>query len=411
MSGSDPNKIPVRPGGARSALPWNLRFARENPWIGRALDREPTLSDGVHLASLMACCVENGLPVPKNREGFDRTFGGYDRAVVIYERFKTDVGSEGTVTAARLPQAVVCLAMSRDTGNNVVRPSDALVDLLSGTDLRGVGVADLVLPFPGVFVDLARLGLRVGGHPVEGVAVTDPNGLPGAPASGPRRSYLVATLVVDDGRTIPLTTSFLVRSDAEDLEDQIEAAFRGAVDEEAVLDLSGTERPTEGTAFERACVKATAHTMRNDLATLEASGDVVLRALALAFNVIAYLTVRPHDTTPEWVDAPEALADALASDDPQRRAAAARKAAKRGAAMVRVVGGGIAPPPPGRGSGVGNGPCTHWRRGHWRRQPHGAGMAMRRLVWIAPVVVSGHGDLAPQIATVLPSDVDVRAGP
>lgn len=29
----------------------------------------------------------------------------------------------------------------------------------------------------------------------------------------------------------------------------------------------------------------------------------------------------------------------------------------------------------------------HWRRGHWRRQAHGAGNLERRLIWIRPVLV------------------------
>ncbi len=31
----------------------------------------------------------------------------------------------------------------------------------------------------------------------------------------------------------------------------------------------------------------------------------------------------------------------------------------------------------------------HWRRGHWRSQPHGLQSSLRRLVWIEPVLVGG----------------------
>lgn len=33
-------------------------------------------------------------------------------------------------------------------------------------------------------------------------------------------------------------------------------------------------------------------------------------------------------------------------------------------------------------------PATHWRRGHWRQQPHGEGRRSRRLVWVRPTLVN-----------------------
>lgn len=33
---------------------------------------------------------------------------------------------------------------------------------------------------------------------------------------------------------------------------------------------------------------------------------------------------------------------------------------------------------------------THWRRGHFRQQAHGVGMALRKIAWIAPVLVNAN---------------------
>lgn len=39
------------------------------------------------------------------------------------------------------------------------------------------------------------------------------------------------------------------------------------------------------------------------------------------------------------------------------------------------------------------GVLTHWRRGHWRRQPYGTrGSGLRKLVWMKPVLVNASGD-------------------
>lgn len=32
-------------------------------------------------------------------------------------------------------------------------------------------------------------------------------------------------------------------------------------------------------------------------------------------------------------------------------------------------------------------PITHWRRGHWRRQPHGPGRNQSKMIWIQPMLI------------------------
>lgn len=41
------------------------------------------------------------------------------------------------------------------------------------------------------------------------------------------------------------------------------------------------------------------------------------------------------------------------------------------------------------GSGIGThaSPCIHWRRGHWRNQPHGQASSERKMIWIEPHIV------------------------
>lgn len=43
-----------------------------------------------------------------------------------------------------------------------------------------------------------------------------------------------------------------------------------------------------------------------------------------------------------------------------------------------------------RGHGHHASPTTHWRRGHWRNQPHGPGRQMQRLVWIRPCMINAN---------------------
>ena len=45
---------------------------------------------------------------------------------------------------------------------------------------------------------------------------------------------------------------------------------------------------------------------------------------------------------------------------------------------------------PGASPGGGHhaSPATHWRRGHWRNQPHGPGRQMQRPIWIQPTLIN-----------------------
>jgi hypothetical protein len=55
--------------------------------------------------------------------------------------------------------------------------------------------------------------------------------------------------------------------------------------------------------------------------------------------------------------------------------------------------------------GTGNGVAAHWRRGHFRMQPHGAGSQQRKLVFIAPVLVH-----AEHLQDEVPAPKSYRAG-
>lgn len=44
-------------------------------------------------------------------------------------------------------------------------------------------------------------------------------------------------------------------------------------------------------------------------------------------------------------------------------------------------------PAPATSSGAGSGVAPHWRRGHFRMQPHGPGSQERKLIFVAPVLI------------------------
>lgn len=58
-------------------------------------------------------------------------------------------------------------------------------------------------------------------------------------------------------------------------------------------------------------------------------------------------------------------------------------------------------------------PVAHWRRGHWRRQVHGAGRAERKLVFIRPILVNAayYAPATPDAAHVQYEGTDPRSKP
>ena len=101
--------------------------------------------------------------------------------------------------------------------------------------------------------------------------------------------------------------------------------------------------------------------------------------------------------------------------DPDGRARHERKRGRRGEALalgdlVRVEPSETIPvftvsrlrEGAGEAAGTHNSPRPHWRRGHWRMQPHGEGRLLRRQVFIAPIFVCGDGE------RIDPSDYPLR---
>lgn len=113
-------------------------------------------------------------------------------------------------------------------------------------------------------------------------------------------------------------------------------------------------------------------------------------ALQLAVNALCYLTAYPDDITEAWpAGTPRALIAQTTHGTPKARPKAVTQLEAMGYTKVRLCGTRLTSPTPIPL------PCTaahssvrpHWRRGHWRRQPHGEGRASRKLIWLMPTLV------------------------
>lgn len=139
-------------------------------------------------------------------------------------------------------------------------------------------------------------------------------------------------------------------------------------------------------------VSAQAARASAELAGLEPMHRTYLEMLKLIVNSLAYLTAYPKDVETTWPKStPAHLLKELGKTDnrnEQRRIQA--KLASLGFTPVHICGRKLAAEIDRQAAATGQyrHSAAHWRRGHWRRQPHGPQNSLRKLVWLMPTLVN-----------------------
>ncbi len=134
--------------------------------------------------------------------------------------------------------------------------------------------------------------------------------------------------------------------------------------------------------------------------------DLLARVLQLTTNTLFFLAAEPDDVYEDWdLSAPSDLIQQTHSDKTGTRRTAENTLSKQGYVKVRYVGGQYAASFGKEHSSIhestGKTVTTHFRRGHFRRQPHGPERLLRKTIFIAPVLVNpGQGELPGRIYEV-----------
>jgi len=129
-------------------------------------------------------------------------------------------------------------------------------------------------------------------------------------------------------------------------------------------------------------------------ARLDEKEPVLRRAMALIVNALFYITSDTNDVHEDWCrDTPEAAAAALRN---ARNAGEVRTIEntllKAGYSKVKFVGKGFAASTESHAIEdavrTGKNLASHFRRGHYRRQPYGPERSLRKRIFVAPVMVN-----------------------
>ena len=127
------------------------------------------------------------------------------------------------------------------------------------------------------------------------------------------------------------------------------------------------------------------------------SADLLRAGATLLVNAMFYLeNFRAHQSPPEpGRDTPPTRVARWFQLADRRRQKEQSALTADGYAVVRLVGREVGSASTGPG---GSGVRAHWRRGHWRQQRHGVGLALVKRLWIKPVLVGANHDDATSLA-------------
>lgn len=277
-------------------------------------------------------------------------------------------------------------------GRQIFQLPQALVDQLRQTDASDVPVQMIRAPYKACYIHFGRQADLefADGWCVDGVYVRQPSSPEGLclsvtcapPSVGSGRSewafraepsytldFIGESYGLDVGAAIDLQVSSLV-NDLQKIVDDAPAEIRRlAVEQPNVVYRSG-----EGAEIRLAYIKGCMPALR--------------AAISLAVNALCYLTAYPDDIAAGYPEsAPEDLRQQFSQGDASTSQRAKRSLDKLGFSEVRIAGQRLLRQS-GESAGDGDGErATHWRRGHWRRQPFGPGRMLRKLVWVMPVLV------------------------
>lgn len=123
---------------------------------------------------------------------------------------------------------------------------------------------------------------------------------------------------------------------------------------------------------------------------LEAHPPILRASLQLIVNAIFYLEAMPNDVEEDWESAaPRELVEQLSAEKAGTRKTAENTLTANGYIKVKYVGRYYARTYEAQQFvAAGSQKTTHFRRGHFTRQPYGPKSSLRKKIFIAPMVIN-----------------------
>lgn len=283
-----------------------------------------------------------------------------------------------------------------DSGKIIFDLSKTLTQSLLMTDAENIPCGELPFPADSFYLHFGNdIGLRDDGFDIEGAFVKRledrmlidlvPQGF-GQPhfLALPRGESFVGAPVMLDDPTKSVSQSLT------DSIDQVLAANAKIFEEMAKVEAQ----------LERQYGQVVK--VPSPVENLSEKGPLLQKALTLIVNTLFYLAAEPDDVVEDWGrETPkEALEKLQAAQKPGEIKTIENTLRNAGYSKVRLVGRSFAKSLAAQqiqeASASGKMLAVHFRRGHFRRQPYGPERALRKTIFVAPVLVNAGSGGEPQ---------------
>lgn len=327
-----------------------------------------------------------------------------DIAAILMEAYNSAIDKRPREKRPERPTAMVTQEVSlachvgafTEHGRNIFYLEPHMVELLDHTDLASVRCGDIRLPFDCSYVSFGdALDLALPGPP---------NRIDGAYLTAHPDHDVVQVLVTsrrldvrspDNATQWPFSRDlyFYAPLQMSDPDATIEDAVQRAIATGDIKVEAAATEQGDGDLVHQEFIRDVSHlTDAEQTARTKEGLPAFRRALALVMNALCYLNSTEDSSAERQLpgDTPTDLATAWTSPKAALRDRAKAGLLDRGFMPVTIRRSTTSTTCIGlrQGESIAGAPVmAHWRRGHWRRQPHGAGRASIKLVWIRPTLV------------------------
>lgn len=312
----------------------------------------------------------------------------------------------GSAPLAQAGSLASHLVMWMAAGRQIYDLPPALVERFRQTDVDDVPLALLKFPYDGLYLywgpqpdlELEPGWLVDGAYVMTGVpgvlqlvvttAPADPAGGTWWPVKGEPyyfQAFEQDTLAMDVGTAVDTVL-------AKELAELRDRAARPAMELDTMLHEMVANGDVDPAQAPMHVEDVSARTASQEIDRLSRRHAIYVASLKLVVNGLCYLTAYPDDSAAEYpAGAPEPLVKAATSTDFKTAKSARGRLAELGYLPVHLCGKELLSHPLPHDAGDRH-VRMHWRRGHWRRQVYGEGRALRKLIWVMPMVVGASDD-------------------
>lgn len=136
----------------------------------------------------------------------------------------------------------------------------------------------------------------------------------------------------------------------------------------------------------------TARNSQQELDMLMPRHESFMKLLRLAINALVYMNAYPDDIETKWPAnaSPSKLRELRSAKDKKTKSRVLSELAKAGFTPVHLCGRKLDEQIQAQQAAAGEretkAVAMHWVRGHWRRQAHGPGNSLRKIIWRMPLL-------------------------